>query len=307
MLGMKNNKRTYPSVRYITESEVESLLMQDVSSYLNYLKERILSISNDESPSWIKPKVIYDDPIHPDSGDIRSMTCFTEYVKVVKIISTNPIRQKHWSVSVGATLLLDYEENHPIAIFDATSMSSIRTSAMAVLGAVFTGSDLKDTLVIGYGRVGSCAAEFVEQLGGTVRVCDIALESFESDNKNITFEPKLEHYKASTIITATTSREPFLTPENTEADFIVSVGADTAFNFEISPELIKKRKGLYIDCPDAAHVGDLSRIDNVESLIEGDVLQLCKPDITAKTLISVGSPLMDALTIEYMAKLLKLQ
>ena len=299
---MKNN---FPTARYIHENEIESLLMDNIPEYLNYIKSRISMIANDTSSTWIKSKVIYDDPVSPDSGDIRSMTCFTDRVKVMKIISTNPVRKKHWSVSVGVTLLLDYKENYPLAIFDATNMSAIRTAAIAVLGAIFSNSGLEDTLILGYGRVGSCVAELVTQMGGNAKVYDLDTNLY--DNKNgITFLENLDRYEAKTIITTTTSRKAFLTPKNTEAEFIVSVGADTAFNFELSAELIKQRKGLFVDCPDAAHVGDLSQINNVEDLILGDVLELYKQKERTNTLVSVGSPLMDALTIEFLAKKLEL-
>ncbi len=295
---------TYPEVKYINESAVQSLLMEDTVSYLDYLETRIRAIALRKSLAWVKPKVIYDDPVHPDEGDIRSMTCFTDIVKVVKIISTNPIRQKHWSVSVGATLMLDYDENHPVAIFDATMMSSIRTSAIAILGARFAGSDIKEPLLIGYGRVGSFAAEIFTKLGSQPRVYDINLPPQTRDA--ISIETNLEHFEAATIITATTSRKPFLTPENTHADLIISLGADTAFNFELHTGLIEQRGGLFVDCPDAAHVGDLSQLEDAIKLIQGDVLDLYRAGKNAKTIISVGSPLMDALTIEYMAKKLNL-
>lgn len=296
---------TFPVARYIHEDEVESLLMNNIPEYVNYLQNRISDISNDASSAWIKPKVIYDDPISPDTGDIRSMTCFTDRVKVMKIISTNPIRKKHWSVSVGATLLLDYEENFPLAIFDATNMSAIRTAAMAVIGAIFSNSGIEDTLILGYGRVGSCAAELVTAMGGHARVYDLQSDLYNNKN-GISFMNSLENYEAKTIMTTTTSRKAFLTTENTNAEFIVSVGADTAFNFELSPELLKQRGGLFVDCDDAAHVGDLSQVDNVENLILGDILDLHKQKEKVKTLVSVGSPLMDALTIEYMATKLEL-
>jgi ornithine cyclodeaminase/alanine dehydrogenase-like protein (mu-crystallin family) len=298
--------KIYPSVRYIQESEIENILMDNLTEYLNYLQLRIAEISVDSSSTWIKPKIIYDDPIHPNNGDIRSMTCFTEKVKVIKIISTNPTREKHWSVSVGATLLLDYNENYPIAFFDATSMSSIRTAALAVIGTLMSIASLDDVLVIGYGRVGSCIVEMVTSLNGKARVYDPAIsKEIMLKNPNIEFYSHLDKFEAKSIIAATTSREPFLNIENTAADFIVSVGADTAFNFELDSELIKNRSSLYTDCPDAIHVGDVSRIPNAEKLICGDILDLYK-NKDAKTLVSVGSPLMDALTIEFMAKKLNL-
>ena len=290
----------YPDVKYINEAQVETLLMRDLQSYLDYLEHRISKISDGGSSAWIKPKMIYDDPVHPDKGDIRSMTCFTDKVKVIKIISTNPLRNKHWSVSVGASLLLDYEENYPIAIFDATMMSAIRTAAMAIIGAMFSGADLEDTLILGYGYVGSCAAEILKhKITNSVRVVDPGRCGDPADN--VVFSTTLERYEASSIIAATTSRKVLLDANNTRAGFIVSLGADTAFNFELDDDLIRRREGLFVDCFDAVHVGDLSRMDDARSLIKGDVLDLYRHGRSAKTLISVGSPLMDALTIEFMA------
>ncbi|MCP4265881.1 MAG: hypothetical protein GY777_09950 [Candidatus Brocadiaceae bacterium] len=281
--------------------------MDDVESYLNFLQIRIKSISEGQSTAWVQPKVIYEDPLHPHDGDIRSMTAFTNKVKVVKIISTNPVRQKHWSVSVGATLLLDYEENHPLAIFDATMMSSIRTSAMAILGAIFSGCSLDNSLIIGFGRVGQYASEMILKLNSnhSIQVYDKVLpDNLPSRCRRYN---STDTFSADTIITATTSRTPFLTEDNTTANFIASVGADTAFNFELTTDLIQSRGGLYVDCIDAMHVGDLSRSDNVEDLITGDLFDLClNGNKKAKTLVSVGSPLMDALTIEYMAEILEL-
>ena len=288
--------KNFPKVQYIKENKIEKILMGNIEEYINYLIYRLLEISLDNSSTFIKPKVIYDDPISPNYGDIRSMTCFTDRVKVVKIISTNPVREKHWSVSVGATILLDYKENYPLAFFDATAMSSIRTAAIAVISSLFTENKLNDVLLIGYGRVGKSIEKIIKKLNGNLRIVDPILKT----NSKKGYFNSLDKYSAKTIITATTSRKAFLTIDNVDADFIVSVGADTAFNFELDRKLLIERGYLYTDCPDAAHVGDVSLIENSHRFIKGDILDLIK-NKNAKTLVSVGSPLMDALTIEFLS------
>ncbi len=299
-------------MQYFREMTITETLMADAPAYIEYLKTRIGEIANGQK-AWIKDKVIYDDPVHPDSGDIRSMTCFTDRVKVVKIISTNPIRKKHYSVSVGATLLLDYEENFPVAVFDATMMSAIRTSAMAIISAQLAGADLDDILIVGWGRVGQYVYKLLTALGHeNIRAYDPACSYLDMPmgvytpdmmaNKPEDFIPPVPFtFSHKTIITATNSREAFITPEKYHCDFIVSVGADTHFNFELSEEFIKQRGDLYVDCDDALVVGDLSRIHSHDALpLRGDIFDLYR-DRHARTFVSVGSPLMDALTIEYLS------
>ncbi len=280
-------------MQYFQEDIIEKTLLENGPAYLEYVRERLTEHALGLE-AWVKPKVIYDDPIHPNQGDIRSMTCFTNKVKVVKIISTNPIRKKHFSISVGATLLLDYEENHPLAVFEATAMSGIRTAAMAIVGTQFAGYDLDDVLIIGRGRVGTYMMALLESLGHTPRTYDLLDESTGF---------KMPHYKARVVFVATDSKKAFLFPENCEADFIVSVGADTHFNFELTPELIEQRGGLFVDCFDAKEVGDLHLMHDPD--IRGNIVHLYhagqNKNEPIRTLISVGSPLMDALTVEYLS------
>ena len=282
-------------MQYFEEDVIEKTLLKDVPAYIEYLTTRIGDIA-DGQKAWIKDKVIYDDPVHPISGDIRSMTCFTDRAKVVKIISTNPIREKHYSVSVGATLLLDYEENFPVAVFDATMMSAIRTAAMAIISAQLAKADLNDVLIVGWGRVGQYVGKLIHELGYEYQVhdpfCRIADLVFDA---RIQLKPVFDN---ATVITTTNSRIAFITPENCQAEFIVSVGADTHFNFELSPQLVELRGNCYVDCWDAMRVGDLSRIEYEP---DGDIFQLYRGEGYCRTFISVGSPLMDALTIEYLS------
>jgi len=283
-------------MQYFREMTVSETLMANVPAYIEYLTTRIGEIANGQK-AWIKDKVIYDDPVHPYSGDIRSMTCFTDRVKVVKIISTNPIRKKHYSVSVGATLLLDYEENFPLAVFDATMMSATRTAAMAIISAQLAGADLNDVLIVGWGRVGQCVGKLLNELGYEYYVhdphCTVA---------NLSSAPHVQvesTFDSMTVITTTNSREPFITPENCQAGFVVSVGADTHFNFELSGELLRERGGLFVDCWDAVDVGDVGHT-GMGHIVNGDLFALYD-ERDARTFISVGSPLMDALTIEYLS------
>ncbi|MDZ7828186.1 MAG: hypothetical protein U5K33_01455 [Halofilum sp. (in: g-proteobacteria)] len=279
-------------MRFVGDDEVSDVLLGDARAYIDYLADNIRAIAVGERRAWIKPKVIHEDPVHPRDGDIRAMTCFTDRVKVVKIISTNPVRQKHWSVSVGTTLLLDYEENHPVMQFDAPMMSALRTAGMAVVGTRFAGYGFGDVCIVGNGRVGRCTRDLVERAYPEERV------PVMRDRVDGTADDRTR-YDNEVVITATTSREPFITADNCQAGFLCSLGADTAFNFELSDDCIRTRGGLYVDCNDAREVGDLARLGEAE--VRGDVLEFARTgEGMARTLISVGSPLMDALTVEFL-------
>lgn len=284
-------------MRYIEDHVVSSIITANARPFIDHLISRLTEIAHDESKAWVKPKVIYEDPIHPNDGDIRTMTCFTDQVKVIKIISTNPLRKRHWSVSVGMTVLLDYDENHPVMMFDAPMMSALRTAGMAIVSSMLSGYDFHDTGIVGAGRVGSYTKQLIELAfpgQSSIEMYDI---------KDGTAGPDTL-YDNRVLITATTSREPFITRENCHADFVCSVGADTAFNFELTDEFLRRRNRVFVDCPDAARVGDINRCGkNNYGAIRGGLYDLVTWDPGESgpdTFISVGSPLMDALTVEFL-------
>ena len=108
-------------------------------------------------------------------------------------------------------------------------------------------------------------------------------------------------YEADVVLLATDSREPIIYNHNCDANLVVSVGADTHFNREISGEYLAVHNRIFTDLMEAEHVGDLEA-NGYGS--HGDMFLMLKileeqgtpPDV----FISVGSPLMDALTVEYL-------
>lgn len=271
-------------MKYVDNKEVEQILLKDPKSYLNYLYERINQISKGLEV-WVQPKIIYADPINPQWGDIRPMTCFTDRVKVVKVISTNPIRKKTKHVSVGSVLSLDYEENFPHAIYAAPCLSSIRTAALAHIIMRITGHNYNDVLLIGTGEVGKYFLKLSPDMK-KIKTYDI---------KNCT---KSSDYKGNVIISATTSRKAFINPENSKFNLLISLGADTLFNFEVASSLLTSKEWVYVDTFDSFNVGDLSISRQVKRNVKGTLLDLAREKL-CDIFVSVGSPLMDALTIEY--------
>lgn len=277
-------------MKLITDLEVETILLEAPHEYINYIHRRVGQLIDDGSV-WLKDKIIYPDPTSK-YGDVRPMTCFTNYVKIVKVISTNPHRVRHPSVSVGATLLLDYEENFPTHVFEATAMSGIRTAAMALWAISQIPYITNTILIVGKGRVGNYIKDLLED---TTTYEHISM--LDTDSKTA----KKMTYDSDIVITATDSKEPFITLENCTAKYVISVGADTHFNRELSHDFLQDKK-IYTDIREACQVGDLEELKNINYC--GDMFDLAKapeeeyPDV----FISVGSALMDALTIEYLVK-----
>lgn len=279
-------------MKFITDQQVEEAILRTpttISNYLGYLDARIAGIRHKHTTdSWaeVKPKIIYEDP-NSRYGDIRPMTCFTDRTKIVKVIATNPHRQRHPSVSVGATVVLDPEENFPVAIIEAPAMSGIRTAAMIHLVLKWTSSTKGRILLVGHGRVGQYVAQMFasRQAPTCLHIRDKKYGEFSDYNG----------YDA--VITATNSMHPFITPENCDAPLVISVGADTYFNHEISPSFIY-RKNVFVDIEEAKDVGDLA----VAELIAPHVRTMFDLQENGLTdlFISVGSPLMDALTVEFL-------
>ena len=289
-------------MKLLSDEQVRKIIFETPASpseYLRYLDSRIRDTSQGLGGAWadIKTKIIYDDPNHP-GGDFRPMTCFTDRVKVVKVIATNPIRDVNPSISVGSVLVFDYLENYTGYVIDAAALSSIRTAAMAYLAAEWgmPRKPLKVALV-GHGQVGKY-------------FCDLyaAANMFPGEGHLHIYDPRYGtpvgkyHGKVNgydVVVTATNSTESFLTPENCDAPLVVSVGADTHFFRELSHEFLLSREDIYVDVPEAIDIGDLRHASSrVHSRIRGNMAEYYEHRDT-DIFISAGSPLMDALTVEF--------
>ena len=287
-------------MRFYTDQQIENHLGHRLYEYLDYLKARIAAIRSTEDHAWavVEPKIVYDDPLS-EFGDVRPMTCFTDLVKIVKVISTNPYRKKDPCVSVGATLLLDQEENFPVAIFDAPVLSAMRTAAMATLAVEWIRPNFESMHIVGCdGRVGSHIADFL------VRRFERPWELTMTDKRRNTTTKDVTYHE-EVVILATDSRKPIVDKNNCGARLIVSVGADTHFNHEIDPSLLlNPQNSVYADIMEARSVGDLEGWGQIVDMIfRGDLFTMLnhlEQGLEPGIFISVGSPLMDALTIEYL-------
>lgn len=272
-------------MKFITNEQVEKILLEDPHEYVNYIHRRIHEIRTSDRV-WLKDKIIYEDPFN-SWGDIRPMTCFTNKVKVVKVIATNPYRQNNPSVSVGTTVVLDKDENYPTHIIDAEAMSGIRTAAM-VAWAISAGClyPVNSILIVGKGRVGSYIRQLVD---GCFDFTNISmLDTDWQTAKKMTYDQDL-------VITATNSIVPFITKDNCKAKYVISVGADTHYNHEIDSSYLENKR-VWVDIPEASQVGDLaySSVKPIGTMMDMDEHSYME------VFISVGSALMDALTVEYL-------
>ena len=279
-------------MNYYDDEHVERIIMRDIGGYYTYIYRRLSDILHQENGAWAiqHPKVVYEDPLSPNTGDIRSMTCFTDRVKVTKVIGTNPTRVKNPAISVGTVVQMDMAENRPICLYDATALSSIRTAAMAAVGMDVNFPELSPdrVLIVGRGMVGKYLERFLHILWPMMDVNTWDIK-----------DGALLHYNGYDVVfTATNSKEPFLYDNNCDASLVVSVGADTHFQRELGKSLILTRRNVYVDAGDAYEIGDLEQFID-KNVVRGSLwLMLEKCD--ADCFISAGTALMDALTVEYL-------
>lgn len=279
------------------DREVHEILTSNIRDYYNYLLIRLKNIKR-QANAWadIKEKIVYDDPMNKH-GDFRPMTCFTDRAKVVKVIATNPVRMKHPSISVGTVIAFDMEENYPIALFDASALSSVRTAAMALLAMEFNSiPEEVRVLLIGRGRIG----KYFQQMSTTI-FPDTYLHSTDLEDGNLSASQMDTYNGYDVVVTATNSMEAIITPDNCDAKLVISVGADTHFHRELSHDFLRSRGDIYVDVMDAKHIGDLELAKDLHSGfgIQGDLFAMMERR-NAEVFISVGSPLMDALTVEFL-------
>lgn len=301
----------------VGELAVHRALTHEPVRYLDNLRKELAEIASGDTRIELPPKQLFADD---GGGDFRVMPCVTRgkhrTTKTVKVIGTNLVQQLlPDQITVGKALALHPVENHVTHVFDACLLSSARTGACAALAIDLLADARKTVAVVGAGRVGYYSALYALALGGIERI-SIAdafpgraakLSSLLAQSyPHCRFEPvEPDMAAADVVILATTSREPVCHPPAGGARLIVSLGADTDFQRELSAAWID-HADIFVDTADSAHFGDLRRwID--EGLMDKDCLRdlfdVMRNGVTGtrpRVFVSTGSALFDNLTIAYL-------
>ena len=302
----------------VGELAVHRALTRDAGRYLGHLRQQLAYIASGETLLELPPKQLFSDA---NGGDFRVMPCITRNerrtTKTVKIIGTNMVqRLMPDQITVGKALALDPVENHVTHVFDACLLSSARTGACAALALDLLANTRSTVAVIGAGRVGYYAALYALTLGGVerisiadtlperaIRLAEVLAQSHPDVRIDAGSQGTVE--AADVVILATTSRAPVCHPPVGGSRLIVSLGADTDFQSELSPAWLDCAD-LFVDTADTAHFGDLRRWIDGGLLGEDrlrDLFDVMRNGVTgsrSRVFVSTGSALFDNLTIAYL-------
>lgn len=308
-------------VRLVSDADVHDITLADPAGYLAFLERELREIAVGRTMMILPPKMVFEDG--PKKGDFRLMPCVTgtadRIVKSVKVVGTNLAQHEvPDQVTVGKAMLLHHEENYVTHLFDANVLSSIRTGACIALAARLLGKRPRHLVFFGAGRVGFYGAAFASTLSGieSMRFVDVEPNRAEAMARLLAGRgvgircmagapPRNTH--ADVVVLATTSISPFCRPPAWGASLIVSVGADTDYQFELDPSWPDKAD-IYVDTLDSARFGDLRRWLAEERVRKEDLRDMfevmrSRPAMARPALfVSTGSALFDNLTMAYVAQ-----
>ncbi len=307
---------------YVDEQTVHGALTADPRDYLQFLEASLQEVAQGRLAVELPPKTIFSDG--PGKGDFRVMPCVVRgehtAVKTVKIVGTN-LQQVAVpdQVTVGRAFCLHPEENYITHIFEACLLSSARTGASAALAIKQLAADRSKVAIVGSGRVAFYTALYVAALGGTRELVFQDLRPQRAEllarwagrelkpaiHCRVTAEKKIED--SDVVILATTSMQPFCSPQDVRAPVVVSLGADTQEQRELEPRWAEEAD-IYVDSPDCAKVGDLGAwisqgIITAPAALDWLTLWRHAPGRSRArrcVFISTGSGLLDNFTIRYL-------
>lgn len=304
--------------RYFDDWQIHRRLTARPMQYLDYLLVQLESLASGESTMDLPHKLVFDDA--DAFSDFRVMPCVVRHPerirKTVKLVGTNNHQQQvPDQITVGKAFALDEKENFVSAGFAGCLLSSARTGACVATAVRLLADSAERISIVGAGRVGYYAALYIAALGRTseITLCD-NVESRAQNTAQLLQQmyPALKVSTASVpqpqaevVVLATDSHEAFYGDNHKPADLVISVGADTHWQHELSEQLLGQ-VSICVDTLDSFNCGDLRQWHANDSIVQDNVTDLLsllreRPAVVKPALfISTGSALFDNLTIDYL-------
>lgn len=305
----------------VTEWQVHRLLTDRPADYQRFMRTQLEAIAAGRVQLELPPKQLFTDP--DAAGDFRVMPCVTRgdgrITKTVKLVGTN-LRQRTVpdQITVGRAFALDPHENFITHSFEACLLSSARTGLCAALGTQLLAEGGRTVGIVGAGRVGWYAGYYLcaAQAPQEIRIHDCNAQRARAvagslqaalPGVRIVAAGATEVRDVDTLVLASTSREPLVGPQETRATLVVSLGADTDEQSELT-DAWAGAADIHVDTQDSARFGDLRRWLE-RGLLRGedvtDVFALLRdgarrPAGRPRVFVSTGSALFDNLTIAYL-------
>jgi ornithine cyclodeaminase/alanine dehydrogenase-like protein (mu-crystallin family) len=306
---------------YVREADVHEALTADPTSYLEFLEGKLSALGAGRALLEHPSKMIFTDPT--GGGDFRVMPCVlrsgSEIVKTVKIVGTNLTEiVVPDQVTVGKAFRLHPDDNHITHIFEACLLSSARTGACAAIAVHRLAPRPRRVGLVGSGRVAYYSALYIHAVGGVeeILVSDTIparAHTFAEWGRKalpgatVKVVESLRPDSCDVFVYSTTSTEALCRPEDVTANLVISLGADSESQRELSSDWASVAR-IYVDVLDSCKVGDLrawikegvispAEVTDLVSLFR-DGTSRSMPD-RRNVFISTGSAMFDNLTIAY--------
>jgi ornithine cyclodeaminase/alanine dehydrogenase-like protein (mu-crystallin family) len=226
---------------------------------------------------WSMPPKVYV-PAYP-AGDFRAMPALGAGHAALKWVTSYPGNPARGLPTVtGLVLLSDASDGSLVAVFDAATVTALRTGAAAVVAAETLGAGAGPAAVIGAGVNGRAAARTFVARGREVLLWDLdeqrAREAAEELGAGVAASRE-QALAADVVVTVTPGHEPLFEPGSLQAGQHVSLmGADGPGKAEIAVEELVRTHVFCDDWEQASHNGELAHAVEAGALERGQVTEL---------------------------------
>ena len=248
------------AMQYFTDTEK--------SMDLNEVNRAIESAFADHGRGLVQmpPKVYINLP----EGDFRTMPAYLPSLSLagVKIVNVHPGNPSCGLPTVMAlTVILDIATGMPVAIFNATKLTDMRTGAAGAVAAKYLSP--KKEIVLGLIGTGRQAGAQYQAISKELDISEIKCWSRNSLHAE-KFAQSITAYSARSVslekacdcnvlVTTTPSRAPLVRSEWVkEGTHINAIGADAPGKQELDPMLLKQGLVFVDDMSQAVHSGEVN-------------------------------------------------
>jgi ornithine cyclodeaminase/alanine dehydrogenase-like protein (mu-crystallin family) len=226
---------------------------------------------------WSMPPKVYV-PAYP-AGDFRAMPALGAGHAALKWVTSFPGNPERGLPTVtGLVLLSDASNGSLVAVFDAATVTALRTGAAAVLAAETLGAGSGAAAVVGAGVNGRAAARTFVARGREVLLWDVDEERARAAAEELgagVAATRDEALSAEVVVTVTPGHEVLFPPGSLRPGQHVSLmGADGPGKAEIAVEELARTHAFCDDWEQASHNGELARAVEADRLARDEVTEL---------------------------------
>jgi alanine dehydrogenase len=270
----------------ITEEEIKDILtMKEVLEVVESVFR-----ADSKGETQMPPKIYLNLP----RGDFRAMPASIPGAAGMKWVNAHPRNPEIGLPSVMATLIYnDPDTGRPLAIMEATTITSLRTGASAGIASKYLARKDSETLgLVGTGEQAHTQLLAIGEIFGleSVKVFDLnkdRVKEFISTftEYNVEFHSLEETLKADIVSTATPVRKPIIKSRwIQQGTHINAIGADAKGKQELEGNLLKRSKIVVDNIEQASHSGEIN-VPLVKGIIKsedihatlGEVVEGIKP------------------------------